>query len=80
MTLKLKCPYALFWLITLIRSCINGFMTENRLYDYIQGQGHLGYMDSPRDSTQIYWGGGGNFFVRIVISLQVSELWPKLGF
>jgi len=47
-----KCPYALFRLITFIWSYIKGFMTENRSYDYIQGQGHLGHV-TPRKTRLV---------------------------
>jgi len=58
-------------------------MTENRSYDYIQSQGHLGHM-TPRWTShmteEIRLLKVGKFFVKIVISPQIKELWPKKFF
>jgi len=63
-------------------------MTENRSYNCTQGQGqgHLGDMthclthlvtaDMPCTGLLKR----GKFFVKIKISLQITGLWPKIGF
>jgi len=59
-------------------------MTENRLYHYIQNQdqGHLGHMTPCWTHLLIVHTDllKGVFLVKIVISLQITELWPKTCF
>jgi len=50
--------------------------SQNSLHGPFEGQDHL---DSPCDNGQGFIN-GGKLFVKIMISLQISELWPKMGF
>jgi len=52
-------------------------MTENRSCYYTQGQGYLDHI--THDPSEGFIKGGGEFFIDLAISLQIRELWPKIG-
>jgi len=62
-----------------------GVISKNSSHDHSGGQGHLGHVIPHWIRLVIVDGlllngGGGKFFIEIMISLEIKELQPKIGF